>query len=149
MPKPPGALVVKWRDLADSGKSYAEIARRYSKYSADQVRHYCLGTSGKHLPGPLQAPGRWKGRNVWLQGERSPHAEITIAQAKAVLDDWDEETDRWGTPGSEWARKLRVSPSTIHMLRRGETWQHLEHPNQGRRPKKKKGKRADRGRPSR
>jgi hypothetical protein len=29
------------------------------------------------------------------------------------------------------------------MLRRGETWQHLEHPNQGRRPKKKakKGKR--------
>jgi hypothetical protein len=34
-----------------------------------------------------------------------------------------------------------VSPSTIYMLRRGETWQHLEHPNQGRKPKKsKKGK---------
>lgn len=138
MPKPPGALVVKWRDLAAGGQSYAEIARQYVDYSADQVRHYCLGTSGKHLPGPLQSPGRWHGRNVWLQGERSPHAELTMAQAKAVLDDWDEERDRWGTPGSEWARKLRVSASTIHMLRRGETWRHLEHPNQGRKPRKKR-----------
>lgn len=144
MPKPPGSLVVKWREMADSGKSYAEIARRYRKYSADQVRHYCLGTSGKDLPGPLQKPGRWNGRNVWLQGERSPHSELTKKQALAVLDDWDEDKDRWGTAGSEWARKLKVSPSTIHMLRRGETWRHLEHPNQGRRPKKKKSRRSAR-----
>lgn len=144
MPKPPGPLVVKWRDLAAEGWSYAEIARRYSKYSADQVRHYCLGTSGKKLPGPLQKPGRWNGRNVWLQGEKSPHAELTREQALAVLDDWDEERDRWGTSGTEWARILKVSASTIHMLRRGETWQHLEHPNQGRRPGKGPRKSASR-----
>jgi hypothetical protein len=72
---------------------------------------------------------------------------MTKAQAKAVLDDWDEEKDRWGTAGSEWARKLKVSPSTIHMLRRGETWRHMEHPNQGRKPKKKKGRRSGRGKP--
>lgn len=137
MPKPPGPLVVKWRDLAAEGRSYAEIARRYSKYSADQVRHYCLGTSGKKLPGPLQEPGRWNGRNVWLQGEKSPHAELTRKQAMAVLDDWDEERDRWGMSGTEWAKKLKVSASTIHMLRRGETWRHLEHPNQGRKPKRR------------
>lgn len=145
MPKPPGSLVVKWREMADAGKSYAEISRRYSKYSADQVRHYCLGTSGKDLPGPLQKPGRWNGRNVWLQGERSPHSELTVKQVTAVLDDWDEEKDRWGTAGSEWARKLKVSPSTIHMLRRGETWRHLEHPNQGRRPKPKSGRARKKG----
>jgi hypothetical protein len=142
MPKPPGPLVVKWRDLAAEGRSYAEIARRYPKYSADQVRHYCLGTSGKKLPGPLQKPGRWKGRNVWLQGEKSPHAELTRAQALSVLDDWDDDRDRWGTSGTEWARRLKVSASTIHMLRRGETWQHLEHPNQGRKPGKGPRKKA-------
>ncbi len=142
MPKPPGPLVVKWRDLAAEGRSYAEIARRYPKYSADQVRHYCLGTSGKKLPGPLQEPGRWNGRNVWLQGEKSPHAELTRKQALAVLDDWDEEQDRWGMTGTQWAKKLKVSASTIHMLRRGETWRHLEHPNQGRRPKRKSRRRA-------
>ena len=52
-------------------------------------------------------------------------------------DDWDEKADRWRTYGAAWARKLGVSPSTIYMLRRGETWQHLDHPNQGREPKKK------------
>ena len=59
MAKPPGTLVVKWRDLAEDGLSYAEIARRYPDYSADQVRHYCMGTSGKKLPGPLQKAGRY------------------------------------------------------------------------------------------
>jgi hypothetical protein len=54
------------------------------------------------------------------------------------LDDWDEKADRWRSSGAEWARKLGVSASTIYMLRRGETWQHLEHPNQGRRRKKAK-----------
>lgn len=140
MPKPPGALVVKWRDLAESGWTYAKIHRKYPKYTADQVRHYCLGTTGKKLPGPTQKPGRWNGRNVWLQGEKSPHAELTKKQAVEVLDDWDEEKGDWGTPGAEWARRLKVSASTIHMLRRGETWRHLEHPNQGRKRKKKRRK---------
>ena len=53
------------------------------------------------------------------------------------LDDWDEKKDRWKSSGAEWARRLNVSPSTIYMLRRGETWEHLGHPNQGRKPKKK------------
>jgi hypothetical protein len=51
----------------------------------------------------------------------------------AILDDWDDEIGDWKTSGAEWARRLGVSPSTIHMLRRGETWEHLKHPNQGRR----------------
>jgi hypothetical protein len=131
--RPPGALVVKWRDLASEGRSYAEIARRHPEYSADQVRHYCLGNTGKKLPGPLQEPGRWAGHNVWLQGESSPHAELSRDQVVAILDDWNADTGRWSTSGAEWARRLGVSPSTIHMLRRGETWEHLEHPNQGRR----------------
>lgn len=138
MPKPPGALVVKWRDLAEEGLSYAEISRRYPNYSADQVRHYCMGNSGRKLPGPLQKVGRWGGHNVWLQGAKSPHAELTEEQAREILDDWDEEKDRWGTSGAEWARRLEVAPSTVHMLRRGETWAFLRHPNQGRKPKRKK-----------
>jgi hypothetical protein len=110
MPKPPGALVKKWRDLAEEGYLYAEISRMYPSY----------------------------GSNVWLRGSNSPHAELTEAQARKVLDDWDEKADRWKTAGAEWARKLGVSPSTIYMLRRGETWAHLEHKNQGRKPKKRK-----------
>jgi len=68
----------------------------------------------------------------------SPHAELSEAQAVAALDDWDEEADRWGSSGAAWARKIGVSPSTIYMLRRGETWKHLDHKNQGRKPKKRK-----------
>ena len=136
MAKPPGALVVKWRDLANKGETYAAIARQYPEYSADQVRHYCMGTSGAKLPGKLQRAGRWNGRNVWLQGESSPHAELSLEQVLEILDDWDEDKDRWKTSGAEWARQLKVAPSTIHMLRRGDTWQHLEHPNQGRKPKR-------------
>lgn len=142
MPKPPDDLVIKWRDLAEDGYLYAEIARMYPKYSVDQVRHYCLGHTGRHIGGPVQRVDRWYGSNVWLRGPNSPHAELTEAQAKKVLDDWDEEADRWKTPGAEWARKLGVSPSTIYMLRRGETWSHLEHPNQGRKPKRKKRRRS-------
>ncbi|MCA9736102.1 MAG: hypothetical protein R3E98_08275 [Gemmatimonadota bacterium] len=143
MPRPPGALVVRWRDMAAEGKSYAEISRRFPKYSADQVRHYCLGNSGASLPGPRQEPGRWGGHNVWLQGEKSPHAEMSKAQALRVLNDWDEKKDAWRRSGAEWAEKLGVSPSTIHMLRRGETWKHLEHPNQGRKPKRKSAGKAE------
>ena len=137
MPKPPDALVTKWRDLAEEGYLYAEIARKYRSYSVDQVRHYCLGHTGRKLKGPVQRVDRWYGSNVWLRGSNSPHAELTEAQARKVLDDWDEKADRWKTAGAEWGRRLGVSPSTIYMLRRGETWAHLEHKNQGRKNKKK------------
>ena len=56
MPKPEVALVKKWRDLAEEGYLYAEIARLYPGFSVDQVRHYCLGHTGRKIPGPLQ---RW------------------------------------------------------------------------------------------
>jgi hypothetical protein len=141
MPKPPGNLVQKWRELAEEGYLYAEIARMYPEYSVDQVRHYCLGHTGRGIAGPVQRVDRWYGSNVWLRGPNSPHAQLTEAQVRKVLDDWDDELDRWRTPGAEWARRLKVSPSTIYMLRRGETWSHLEHPNQGRRPRKRKRKR--------
>jgi hypothetical protein len=108
------------------------------EFSVDQVRHYCLGHTGRKLPGPIQRVDRWYGSNVWLRGENSPHAELNIKQARKILDDWDEKNDSWKLSGAEWARKLGVSPSTIYMLRRGETWKHLEHPNQGRKPKKRK-----------
>lgn len=140
MPKPPAALVVKWRDMAEEGYLYAEIARMHPEYSVDQVRHYCLGHTGRNIPGPVQRVDRWYGSNVWLRGENSPHAELTREQAEAILDDWDEETDKWGRSGAEWAREIGVSPSTIYMLRRGETWKFLDHPNQGRKPKKRRRK---------
>jgi len=56
-----------------------------------------------------------------------------MEQVLAILEDWNDEAGSWTTSGAEWARRLGVSPSTIHMLRRGETWEHLNHPNQGRR----------------
>lgn len=140
MPKPPAALVVKWRDMAEDGYLYAEIARMHPEYSVDQVRHYCLGHTGRNIPGPVQRVDRWYGSNVWLRGENSPHAELTREQAEAILDDWDEEADKWGRSGAEWAREIGVSPSTIYMLRRGETWKFLDHPNQGRKPKKRRRK---------
>ena len=135
MAKPPGALIIKWRDLAESGGTYAKIQREYPQYSANQVRHYCLGTTGRKLPGPRQKSCRWGGQQPWLQGERSPHARLTTEQAIAMLDDWDEERDDWGMSGAKWAMRLGVSVSTIHMLRRGENWKHLDHPNQGRKPR--------------
>ena len=138
MARPDDKIVVKWRQLAEDGFLYAEIARMHPDFSVDQVRHYCLGHTGRKLPGPIQRVDRWYGSNVWLRGENSPHAELTIKQAQRVLDDWDETADRWGASGAAWARKFGVSPSTIYMLRRGETWKHLEHPNQGRKPKKRK-----------
>ena len=136
MPKPTGPLVVSWRDLAAEGLTYAEISRRYPKYTDDQVRHYCTGTAGRKLPGPIQGSRRWQGRNAWLQGDRSPNAELTTEQARAVLDDWDSDNNTWLTPGTVWAKRLGVSPSTIYMMRRGETWEHLNHTNQGRQPKR-------------
>ena len=138
MAKPDPKVVVTWRELAEGGYLYAEIARMYPDFSVDQVRHYCLGNTGRKLGGPIQSTDRWYGSNIWLRGENSPHSELTLKQAKKVLDDWDEKKDRWGRSGADWAEKFKVSPSTIYMLRRGETWKHLEHPNQGRKPKKRK-----------
>jgi hypothetical protein len=140
MPRPDEEIVVKWRELAEEGYLYAEIARMYPDYSVDQVRHYCLGHTGRNMPGPIQRVDRWYGSNVWLRGENSPHSELSEEQAIQVLDDWDEKADRWKRSGAEWARELGVSPSTIYMLRRGETWKYLDHPNQGRKPKRRKAK---------
>lgn len=130
MAKPTGATVIIWRDLAEEGYTYAEIARKFPEYTVNQIRHYCLGNTGKRLPGPIQESGRWQGRNVWLQGEKSPHAGITRKQALDVLEDWEEGRDRFGHSASYWAEVLGVSPSAIQQLRRGDTWQHLNHPNQ-------------------
>ncbi|MFQ5537801.1 MAG: hypothetical protein ACE5GJ_10145 [Gemmatimonadota bacterium] len=138
MPKPPRSLVIRWRELAEKGYLYAELGRMYPDYTVDQIRHYCLGHTGQDIPGPIQQVDRWYGSNVWLRGQNSPHAQLTEKQVRKVLDDWDEENDRWKTPGAEWARRLGVSPSTIYMLRRGETWGFLKHPNQGRKPKKRR-----------
>ena len=136
MPKPEVALVKEWRDLAEEGFLYAEIARLYPGFSVDQVRHYCLGHTGRKIPGPIQRVDRWHGSNVWLRGENSPHSELTEEAARKVLDDWDEEADRWQIPGTDWARELGVSASTIYMLRRGQTWKHLSHQNSGRKPRR-------------
>jgi hypothetical protein len=136
VPRPDNDLVIKWRELAEDGYLYAEIARMYPDFSVDQVRHYCLGHTGRKAGGPIQRVDRWYGSNVGLRGENSPHSELSEKQAIRVLDDWDEKNDRWKRSGADWARKLNVSPSTIYMLRRGETWKHLGHPNQGRKPKK-------------
>jgi hypothetical protein len=132
MAKPTGATVIIWRDLAEEGYTYAEIARKFPEYTVNQIRHYCLGNTGKRLPGPIQESGRWQGHNVWLQGEKSPHAGISRKQAVDVLEDWDETRGRFKHSASYWAEVLGVSPSAIQQLRRGDTWQHLKHPNQRR-----------------
>ena len=142
MPRPNTEQVRAWRDLAEDGYLYAEISRMYPPFSVDQVRHYCLGHTGRKMGGPIQKVDRWYGSNVWLRGPNSPHAELTEKQAQRVLDDWDEKADRWKKSGAVWARKLGVSPSTIYMLRRGETWKYLKHPNQGRKPKKTRKKKG-------
>jgi hypothetical protein len=142
MPRPNTEQVRAWRDLAEDGYLYAEISRMYPPFSVDQVRHYCLGHTGRKMGGPIQKVDRWYGSNVWLRGPNSPHAELTEKQAQRVLDDWDEKADRWKKSGADWARKLGVSPSTIYMLRRGETWKYLKHPNQGRKPKKTRKKKG-------
>lgn len=138
MAKPSGATVIIWRDLAQEGYTYAEIARKYPEYTVNQIRHYCLGNTGSRLPGPIQKSGRWQGSNVWLRGEKSPHAAMTMAQALEVLEDWDKKNGRWKHSAAYWAKTLGVSPSAIQQLRRGDTWRHLNHPNQRHNRGKKK-----------
>jgi hypothetical protein len=130
MAKPTGAIVIIWRDLANEGYTYAEIARKFPDFTVNQIRHYCLGNTGARLPGPIQKSGRWAGRNVWLQGEKSPHAGMSKTQALTVLSDWDVGRGRWKHSAAYWAEELNVSPSAIQQLRRGDTWKHLDHPNQ-------------------
>jgi hypothetical protein len=130
MAKPTGAIVIIWRDLAQEGYTYAEIARKFPDFTVNQIRHYCLGNTGAKLPGPIQKSGRWQGRNVWLQGEKSPHAGMKKEDALLVLEDWDSDRNRWKHSAAYWAKELEVSPSAIQQLRRGDTWKHLNHPNQ-------------------
>ena len=130
MAKPTGAIVIIWRDLAQEGYTYAEIARKFPNFTVNQIRHYCLGNTGARLPGPIQSSGRWQGRNVWLQGEKSPHAGMSKQDALQVLADWDAARGRWKHSAAYWAGELNVSPSAIQQLRRGDTWKHLNHPHQ-------------------
>jgi hypothetical protein len=131
MSKPPLPLIVKWRDQAQEGRFYTDIAKEHPDYTASQIRHYCLGHSGAKAPGPLQRRPRWLD-NPWLQGERSPHALLKKEDVVSVLDDWDEDKGYWSHAAGHWAQLLDVSPSTILAVRRGDTWKHLEHPNAGR-----------------
>ena len=94
MTKPTLPLIVKWRDLAQEGRFYTDIAKVFPDYTASQIRHYCLGNSGANAPGPVQKRGRWPD-NPWLQGEKSPHALLDEKQVRKVLDDWDDEKGYW------------------------------------------------------
>ncbi len=131
MTRPPLPLIVKWRDLAEEGRLYADIAKAFPGYTASQIRHYCLGQSGAKAPGPIQKPRRWSD-NPWLQGEKSPLALLDEKQVREVLDDWDDEKGYWRNAAGHWAKVLKVSPSTILAVRRGVTWKHLKHSNAGR-----------------
>jgi hypothetical protein len=113
--------VIIWRDLAQEGYTYAEIARKFPDFTVNQIRHYCLGNTGAKLPGPIQESGRWQGSNVWLRGEKSPHAGMSKEKALEVLEDWDRARGRWIHSAAFWAEELGVSPSAIQQLRRGDT----------------------------
>ena len=136
MTKPPLPLIVQWRDLAQEGLFYTDIAKDFPDYTPSQIRHHCLGNSGAKAPGPIQQIRRWPD-NPWLQGEKSPHALLDEKQVREVLDDWDDEKGYWRNAAGHWGKLLKVSPSTILAARRGDTWKHLRHSNAGR--KKEKG----------
>ena len=131
MAKPTLPLIVKWRDLAQEGRFYTDIAKDFPDYTSSQIRHYCLGNSGSRAPGPIQESRRWLD-NPWLQGEKSPHALLDEEQVRNVLGDWDDDKGYWRNAAGHWARLLKVSPSTILAVRRGDTWKHLKHVNAGR-----------------
>ncbi len=131
MAKPPLPLIGKWRDLAQEGRFYTDIATDFPDYTASQIRHYCLGNSGAKAPGSLQKINRWPG-NPWLRGENSPNPLLDEKQVREVLDDWDDEKGYWRNAAGHWAKVLKVSTSTILAARRGDTWKHLKHSNAGR-----------------
>ena len=131
MAKPPLPLIVKWRDLAQEGQFYTDIAKDYPDYTVSQIRRYCLGDFCADAPGPIQRRRRCSG-NPWLQCEKSPHALLNERQVRRVLDDWDDEKGWWYHSGGHWAKLLKVATSTILKVRRGDTWKHLKHPNAGR-----------------
>ena len=135
MAKPPLPLIVQWRDLAQEGRYYTDIAKDFPDYTASQVRHYCLGNSGAKAPGPIQGRRRSLD-NPWLQGEKSPHALLEEKQVRDVLADWDDDKGYWRNSARHWGRLLGVSPSTILAIRRGDIWKHLSHPNAGRKKEK-------------
>ncbi len=135
MAKPPLPLIVRWRDLAQEGRFYIDIAKDFPDYTASQIRHHCLGNSGVQAPGPIQKLRRWSD-NPWLHGEKSPLALLNEKQVREFLDDWDDEKGYWRHAAGHWARLLKVSPSTILAARRGNTWKHLKHPNAGRKKEK-------------
>ena len=83
MAKPPLPLIVKWRDLAQEGRFYTDIAKVFPDYTSSQIRHYCLGNSGARAPGPIQKRRRWSD-NPWLQGEKSPHALLVSRHSSNV-----------------------------------------------------------------
>ena len=131
MAKPPQPLIAKWRDLAEEGRFYTEIAKGFPDYTVSQIRLYCLGHFGADAPGPIQRRRRCSG-NPWLQGEKSPHALLHEEQVRRVLDDWDDDKGYWRHAAGHWAKLLKVSRSAILKVRRGATWKHLKHPNAGR-----------------
>ncbi len=135
MAKPPLPLIVKWRDLAEEGRFYTDIAKASPDYTVSQIRHYCLGNSGAKALGPIQKCRRWSA-NPWLQGEKSPHALLTEKQVRGVLGDWDDEKGYWRNTAPHWAKLLKVSRNTILAARRGDTWKHLRHSNAGRKKEK-------------
>ena len=131
MAKPPLPLIVQWRDLAQEGLFYTDIAKDYPDYTVSQIRRYCVGDFGADAPGPIKRRRRCSG-NPWLQGERSAHALLNERQVRRVLDDWDEEEGWWRHAAGHWANLLKVATSTILKVRCGITWKHLKHPNAGR-----------------
>ena len=51
MPKPPPPLIAQWRDLAQEGLFYTDIAKDYPDYTVSQIRRYCLGEALVHGSG--------------------------------------------------------------------------------------------------
>ena len=113
------------------GRFYTDIAKDF--LTIRQVRSGIIAsdTPAPRLRVPYKKRRRWSD-NPWLQGEKSPHALLDEKQVRDVLGDWDDEKGYWRNAAGHWAKLLRVSPSTILAVRRGDTWKHLDHPNAGR-----------------
>ena len=122
---------MKWRDLAQEVAFILTSPRFFLTIPLVRSGITGLGNSGARAPGPIQKRRRWSD-NPWLQGEKSPHAFLDEKQVRDVLGDWDDDKGYWGNAAGHWAKLLKVSPSTILAVRRGDTWKHLKHANAGR-----------------